>query len=385
MKTSKAYREPLFEAVLNAVGDGVTLIGTDFKILYQNEAITRIYGKRTGEFCYSAYRGFDSPCSDCIVKKVFRDGKSRRGIREIRLPDGNRLTIEFSSAGFRDAAGNIIGAVEAVRDVTHQKKAEALLKKTLEERNDALRQLNAELAEAAAYLKSTFPSPITCGRLKTTWQFIPSTSLGGDAFGYHWLDENRFAIYLLDVSGHGVGAALLSVSVINVLRSEALPNVDFKDPGQVLCALNDAFPGERHNDMFFTIWYGVYDQSTGILDYSSGGHPPALLYSGTVSEKTAVTQLRTPNFVIGGGADLTYQKNTIRIPPSSRLYVFSDGVFDITCTDGSIWGLESLKHFIARSMSPKESTLHRVHRHIQNITHDTDLEDDFTILEVIFR
>ena len=101
-------------------------------------------------------------------------------------------------------------------------------------------------------MRTILPEPITEGPIRTDWRFIPSTSLGGDAFGYHMVDENHFAIYLIDVSGHGVGAALLSVSVMNVLRSQSLPNTDFKDPEQVLGALNIAFPGEENNDMFFT-------------------------------------------------------------------------------------------------------------------------------------
>jgi sigma-B regulation protein RsbU (phosphoserine phosphatase) len=92
----------------------------------------------------------------------------------------------------------------------HQKTNEAL-----NERNQALERLNQELTEAADYVRTILPMPITEGAIRTDWRFIPSTSLGGDAFGYHMLDENHFAIYLIDVSGHGVGAALLSVSVMN--------------------------------------------------------------------------------------------------------------------------------------------------------------------------
>ncbi|MBT8350351.1 MAG: SpoIIE family protein phosphatase [Deltaproteobacteria bacterium] len=139
----------------------------------------------------------------------------------------------------------------------HQKTKAALI-----ERNQALKLLNQELADAADYVRTILPEPITEGLIQTNWRFIPSTSLGGDAFGYHMVDNNHFAIYLIDVSGHGVGAALFSVSVMNVLRSQSLRNTDFKDPEQVLEALNIAFPGEENNDMFFTIWYGVYKKST---------------------------------------------------------------------------------------------------------------------------
>ena len=93
---------------------------------------------------------------------------------------------------------------------------------------------------------------------RTQWLLVPSTELGGDSFGYHEIDEDHIAFYLLDVCGHGVGAALLSVTAINVLRSAALPRTDFRDPGAVLSSLNEAFPMERQNNMYFTIWYGVY-------------------------------------------------------------------------------------------------------------------------------
>jgi sigma-B regulation protein RsbU (phosphoserine phosphatase) len=97
-------------------------------------------------------------------------------------------------------------------------------------------------------------------------RFIPSTQLGGDAFGYRWLDQDHLALYLPDVCGHGVGAALLSVSVLNILRSERKCAADLRDPGVVLEMLNDAFPMERHNGQYFTIWYGVHDRRTRTLE-----------------------------------------------------------------------------------------------------------------------
>ena len=105
-----------------------------------------------------------------------------------------------------------------------------------------LGMLNSELAEAAEYVKFLLPQPITEGPLQADWRFVPCTSLGGDSLGYHWLDEDSFAIYLIDVCGHGVGAALHSVSVLNVLRSKNLQNTDFRRPDQVLAGLNAVFP-----------------------------------------------------------------------------------------------------------------------------------------------
>ena len=138
------------------------------------------------------------------------------------------------------------------------------------------KRLTQELEEAARYVRSILPEPVQ-GPSAIDWHYEPSTELAGDSFGYHWIDESHFAIYLLDVCGHGVGAALLSVSAINAIRAGGLSGVDFRDPGAVLAALNTSFPMDRNNNMYFTIWYGVYHTPTRSLRHASGGHPPAFL------------------------------------------------------------------------------------------------------------
>jgi len=97
------------------------------------------------------------------------------------------------------------------------------------------KQLAGELAQAAAYVRAILPEPLS-GSIETEWCFQPSQQLGGDTFGYHWIDDDHWAIYLLDVCGHGVGAALLSISALNTIRAQALPNVDFRQPVEVLAA-----------------------------------------------------------------------------------------------------------------------------------------------------
>ena len=136
-----------------------------------------------------------------------------------------------------------------------------------------------EVARAAEYVTSLLPTPSADFRVRADWRYQPSAELGGDCFGYHWIDPEHFAIYLLDVSGHGVGAALLSVTVLDFIRGQSLPNADFTIPSQVLVALNEGFQMQAHNNLYFTCWYGVYDLPRRVLEYASGGHPPALLVS----------------------------------------------------------------------------------------------------------
>ena len=104
------------------------------------------------------------------------------------------------------------------------------------ERDAAHAALARELADAASYAHSLLPRPLR-GQIRTNWTLVSCQGLGGDSLGYHWLDDHHFAIYSLDVSGRGVGAALHSARVVQAVRHHGLHEAtDFLDPGSVLWA-----------------------------------------------------------------------------------------------------------------------------------------------------
>jgi sigma-B regulation protein RsbU (phosphoserine phosphatase) len=256
--------------------------------------------------------------------------------------------------------------------------------KALEERNQFLNRLEAELSEAADYVKKILPHPIREGAIQTNWRFVPSTSLGGDAFGYHKVDQDHFAVYLIDVSGHGVGAALLSASVINVLRSQSLPNTEFKDPVQVLKALNMAFPSDANKDMFFTIWYGVFNTSSRELIYASAGHPPAILCDEDSSCNCHIDLLKTPNFVVGGIEETNYVKDKCEIPEGNTLYIFSDGVYEVEKSDGTNWHFNEFVNYLKKVKTDGQAVMDQLYDYVRRKGKSDHLEDDFTIVEVVF-
>ncbi len=219
------------------------------------------------------------------------------------------------------------------------------------------------------------------GNIVTDWRYVPSAQLGGDSFGYHWIDDEHFAVYLLDVCDHGVGPALLSVSALNVLRSQTLRNTNFRSPEEVLFALNETFQMEKQNNLYFTIWYGVYNKRTGELKHASAGHPPPLL----VSASGDVLELRTQNMFIGGMPEMVYEGGAVFVDAFSRLYVFSDGVFEVTKTDGTMWSYEELKEFLRKKPFGGLSEIDELCSYLQEIHGSEGFEDDFSMLKVEFR
>ncbi|MEM6253403.1 MAG: SpoIIE family protein phosphatase [Cyanobacteria bacterium P01_D01_bin.156] len=257
--------------------------------------------------------------------------------------------------------------------------------------------LENELAEAASYVQSLLPRDTDKPPVKIQTRFLPSQQLGGDCFDFYWLDPDYLVMYLLDVSGHGLGAALLSTSVLNVLRSQSLPGTNFYRPDKVLESLNNMFQMTDQNEKYFTIWYGVYNRVNRQLMYASAGHPPAILLSQPNASETPAhlgsqrinvvaetMQLRTPGMPVGMMPGTQYTWKRCSIPENSYLYIFSDGVYEVqdatVSEPGEIFGLESFIEHIAKCPRPGELD--------QLISHATmpsvEVGDDLSLLEINF-
>jgi sigma-B regulation protein RsbU (phosphoserine phosphatase) len=282
----------------------------------------------------------------------------------VKLPDPIELT-----ARIRHHSRGYIALIE-------RNEAYAALKKSEE-------RLAEELAQAAKYVISLLPERLS-GEITTDWQFVPSVELGGDAFGYHWIDPDHLAIYLLDVCGHGVQAALLSISAINVLRNQTLPSTDFRSPAQVLAGLNRVFQMDRHNDMYFTIWYGVYEKGTRKLSYANGGHPPPVVMGSPTGDAAQPVVLSQPGTIIGLFPEVDYKEQTGHLPAFSRLYLFSDGIYEITRPDGTILTYEQFVQILSDAKLSSGSALESTLGAIRAVRGGNQFEDDVSIVEFTF-
>ena len=275
------------------------------------------------------------------------------GLREKRLSDWN-ANLEQTVAERTADLAEAMGKVEA-----------------------ANRAMAAELSEAAAYSRAVLPEPLP-GPVATDWIYTPSSQLGGDSFGYHWLDEDHLALYLIDVCGHGVRAALLSVSMVNVLRNSSLVGTDFLDPASVLSSLNEAFPMERHNDMFSTAWYGVYSLQEGRIRFACAGHPPALL----VRPGGDGFPLGAKGPVLGAFSGSAYATGSSEVPAGSRLYLFSDGTYEIDRPGALMMTYDEFSDLLLHAGEPGSLAL--IEEVIRKEHGGGAFEDDFSLVEFRF-
>jgi len=248
---------------------------------------------------------------------------------------------------------------------------------------EAQERLRAELRGGAAYVRGLLPPRIALPGLRTDWMFIPSASLGGDAFGYNAVGEGKLALYLIDVSGHGIEAALYSVTLLNLLKTQVLPGVDFANPASVLARLNASFRMEEQNNLYFSAWYGVYDPRSRSLAYASAGSPPAVL----VLPGGGAVELSSEGAIVGMDVSSVYRVRECLVPSKSRLYLFSDGVYEFRDRSGGIFGLEPFAGLLAaRAAAAPEgaSALDGVLKDVQSRSSKTRFSDDVSLVEFCF-
>jgi serine phosphatase RsbU (regulator of sigma subunit) len=307
---------------------------------------------------------------------------SRRHCR-VELKGSEVIATDLNSTNGTYVDGNRIGAPTALPDGSILEIGQQVMKherRSTREVEEA-QELDRDLEKARSYVLSLLPAPINASTPQTEWFIVPSARVGGDAFGYGELDGGKFVSFLFDVSGHGIGAAMLSVSILNVLRQRALPGCDFKSPAQVLARLNAMFQMENHNGMFFTIWYGVYDRRQHQLTYASAGHHPAYLIS---PDRSKITALKTEGALIGVLEEFTVKEDSVDVPQDASLHLFSDGVFEVDDDKGRQLGLASLLPWLQQPPVEGRSEPQRIYQSVREFARSGPLDDDFSYLVVKF-
>lgn|GEM_PF-4401803 len=269
------------------------------------------------------------------------------------------------------ALSTVFNAYTEGLEMPDLREAAALLRELGDER------MREEIAAGIKYVRACIPPPLD-GPVSVDWRYIPSSTLGGDAIGYHWLDRQHLALFLIDVTGHGLDAALLSVSIGNVIRSGAISGADVRKPDQVLAALNDAFQGARHSYKFFTLWYGIFQPESRTLTYASGGHPSAIaLVPG--EPEPLVFPATGPMMGISPGT--SYPASATVLPPGARLFIFSDGVCEVRRERKLIWNLPACIEHLAKLGPEQGNAMDALLAHVRELRGSAQLDDDFSIIE----
>jgi sigma-B regulation protein RsbU (phosphoserine phosphatase) len=214
-------------------------------------------------------------------------------------------------------------------------------KAELREANDRIR---SGLMAAARVQQSMLPKAnVTTPHVHTAWKYVPTDELAGDAIGLYLIDDRYLVAYVLDVSGHGVPAALLSVSAMHALEPEpedssllrcgsrSGPPAEghlgtVQRPARIATELNRRFRAGEHDGRYMTMVLCVIDTFDGRAQIVCAGHPPPIL----LRAGSEVTLPDDGGFPVGIFDEAEYSDGFVQLQPGDRLCLFSDGVLEQT-------------------------------------------------------
>ncbi len=302
--------------------------------------------------------------------------------------DGSERDFILNKATFSDTDGNAMGIVGVLLDVTemNQMKEKVLLQN--KELKEALHIIQTDLEAAAKAQRSLLPSPrLRIPAVTAAWHFEPCSAVGGDLLNILPLDDSHVGFYVLDVAGHGVQAALLSVTLSRLLTKwRAGENLlvtssgEIRSPEEVVNLLNIRFQIEPENSQYFTILYGILDTKNATVSYASAGHQPALA---CLPDGTTQVWLEGDK-PVGWRLEERFTCYTKEFPPGSRLFLFSDGLIEAFNPERTaIFGRERIERLIRETrLSKLKDAVQSIVVSAQTWSDRSEPEDDVTVLAI---
>jgi PAS domain S-box-containing protein len=387
----------LKDRALATSAEGITIADAtkpDCPLIYVNKGFEQLTGYSAEYTCGTNCRFLQGKDTDPVAVEKIRHAVRNKtdcvveilNYRKSGEPFWNRLSI----TPIRDDAGVVTHFVGIQSDVTARRRAEEALSAAKTELERANRILQKDLQAAAKIQKSLLPAPSPDLEGATaTWQLIACDELAGDTLNAVSLDSRYNVFYVVDVSGHGVQASLLSVALNHWLsdRSNQIVTEGYVSgksderyalsPKEVLKRLNRQFPLDPETGQYFTIVYAVLDTITNECCLATAGHPAAIF----APSGGPPVLVQSDNFPIGVVPNPEFRENLVKMNPGDRMYFFSDGLVEATNAREERFESQRLLDGLSatRTLSLEESVSQFITR-VKEWSGKTSFEDDVSLL-----
>ena len=226
-------------------------------------------------------------------------------------------------------------------------------------------------------LPKTFPPYPERDDIDIYGSLTPAKDVGGDLFDFFIRNEKLF-FCIGDVSGKGVPASLVMAVTRSLFRNIA---AHVAEPDGIVMTLNDAMSENNDTNMFVTLFVGVLDLQTGVLEYCNAGHNYAMLIGQMVSSIPC-----DHNLPVGAMPGMTFTKQQLTLEPQSTIFLYTDGLNEAEDPDHILFGVERIIHIAERMVKEGKNEpttlinemIEGVHRFVD----DAEQSDDLTILAI---
>ena len=333
------------EVILEALNEGVVIVDNQVRVVFANEALLRLGGYKRGELYGRTPDGI-FPQQDLPYLMQQHAAAQRYGHHrhEFYLPrkDREKVPVIYSVQEIPGPHGQQYGLI-VLTDIGAQKRVEEQLRQSnaLLEKHQS--EIEAELSLAARVQESLAPRSLVWGNVAVEAYYSPATTIGGD-FGVVLPDGDELTLLVCDVSGHGIGSAL----VANRIYSETLHELRRNTGLSRLLGRLHTFVRDYIGigGFYFTMAAVRFVQRGRRLTFAAAGHPPAILVS-----NGSIRLLDSQSAILGSLADVTPSESVDEVDLTSgdRLVLYTDGFTEVFNERGEMLGVEGLAELVRRS------------------------------------
>ncbi len=330
-----------------------------------------------GKSDFDFFEHADEAYSD--EQHIIKTGQPQINKQEkIRRADGEYRYVLATKVPIRDKLGKVTGTVGITRDFTNRIKGEQELKVVKDRLQEALNNLNEELAIALKIQKSLLPTNIDqIEGIRVAEAYMPCSAIGGDLYDVVQIDDQRIGLLMFDVAGHGVPAALVATMCKALFADKIARGLS---PGELLNQINRELVYHFNNKRYLAAFYGIYNKTDRSFVYGSAAHPPAILFS---PDSGRIKQLTTHGIYIGLDNDSEFSEQRVEFQPGDKLLLFTDGLIEIFDPAGNFFGLKKLEQILPELRQNSVSEIVDRLLQVQRDFCQTDQHnDDITLLAI---
>ena len=334
------------EIILEELNEGVVIVDDQLRVVFANEALTRMgqyeRAEIEGRTPDAIFPATDIPYIMRQNESGHRYGRSRS---EFYLPrkNGEKIPAIFSGRVIQGPDGQEY-VLLIVTDISAQKRVEEQLRESNAHLEKRQNEMETELALAARVQQSLAPRSLIWQDLVIEAYYSPAHTIGGD-FGVILPQGDEYLkLVMCDVSGHGVGSALMA----NRIYAEVLHEIEYKTgPGTLLKRLHDFVQSRIPLDgFFFTMAIARFGRRGRHVSFAAAGHPPAMLVS-----NSEVRLIDSQGGILGCLSETAPSESAkeIDLDPGDRLVFYTDGLEEVFNEHNEMLGLEGLETLVRQS------------------------------------
>jgi len=347
MESNPADWLPQMEGLLQTLNEGVLIVDAHDGVVFANQCMEELVGlpavELVGQTPSHFYSGEDLEFLNEQIAHSVEHGRNRY---EFYVPkaDGSKVPVIISSRSIKTPDGRRLGVV-TFTDISAQKQAEEKLRQANQELAQRQREIEADLALASQVQRSLVPQATRWGQLSIDTAYLPVRTIGGDFGLVVPREEEHLNLLVCDVSGHGIGSALIA----NRIYSEAISLLEQEtDLGGLLRRLNNFVIQQiMASGFLFSMIAARLDRQGRWLTYANAGHPPALW----ISLGGECRRLEARSVVLGCFDEAISDEPTqqVELAPGDRLIFYTDGLTEVFNHRREMLGVQGLERIIQRA------------------------------------